>query len=106
MKWLKHSNCEVYMSLKWLMFAAVLVSPTAVLANSEKPKFAKGDCVQRVADVERWEEPEPIVKILEVGRKKYRTTEWSKETKAFGKDWESHTFITIDIFNTKVRCSK
>jgi hypothetical protein len=94
------------MSFKWLMFAAVLASPTATLASSEKSKFAKGDCVQRVADVERWEDPEPIIKILEVGRKKYRTTEWSTQKKMFDPDWESHAFILIDAFNSKVRCPK
>jgi hypothetical protein len=76
------------------------------LANLDKPKFAKGDCVQRTADVERWEQPEPIIKILEVGRKKYRTIEWNLETKTFDPNWESHAFLIIDTFNTKVRCPK
>ena len=94
------------MNAKWLMCAAMLMTSTAVLANLEKPKFAKGDCVQRTADVEHWEQPEPIVKILEVGRKKYRTTEWNPETKTFDLNWESHAFLIIDTFNTKVRCPK
>jgi len=94
------------MSFRWLICTAVLVSHTAALANPEKSKFVKGDCVQRVADVERWEDPEPIIKILEVGRKKYRTTEWSNQTKMFDPNWESHAFILIDAFNSKVRCPK
>ena len=88
------------------MCAAVLMSPASALAGSDKPKFAKGDCVQRTADVEHWETPEPIIKILEVGRKKYRTAEWLTETKTFDPMWESHPFMLVDAFNTKVRCPK
>lgn len=94
------------MSSRWLTFAAVLAYSATALAVPEKPKFAKGDCVQRNSDVERWETPEPIIKILEVGIKKYRTTEWSPETKSFNPEWESHTFLVIDAFNSKVRCPK
>lgn len=85
---------------------ALFAPPALSLADSDKPKFAKGDCVQRTADIERWEEPEPIIKILEVGRKKYRTTEWSPDTKTFNPNWDSHPFLIIDTFNTKVRCPK
>lgn len=94
------------MNTKWLACAAILATSTVSLADSDKHKFAKGDCVQRTADVERWDEPEPIFKILEVGRKKYRTAEWIPESKAFDPNWESHAFLIIDAFNTKVRCPK
>jgi hypothetical protein len=94
------------MASRWLTFAAMLAYSATALAVPEKPKFAKGDCVQRVYDVERWETPEPIIKILEVGIKKYRTTEWSRDTKSFNAEWDSHAFIIIDAFNSKVRCPK
>lgn len=94
------------MNIKWLTCAAISAVSTASLANSDKPNFVNGDCVQRTADIERWDEPEPILKILEVGRKKYRIAEWNSKTKKFDPNWASYPFFIIDNFNTKVRCPK
>lgn len=90
--------------MRLLLSVGLLVS--ANVANAGVPNFRRGDCVQRISDVERWEDPEPILKILEVGRGKYRTAEWLPEKKKFSEHWDSYTFLIIDAFNSKVKCPK
>lgn len=44
------------------------------------PRFAVGQCVQaRGEELERWETPPHIVRIVDVGRRAYRVSAWTAD---------------------------
>ncbi len=61
--------------MKYLAALILLVSCTRLGLT---PKFHVGDCIELQYATESWEHNEYINKIEEVGREKYRTSQWSK----------------------------
>jgi hypothetical protein len=82
-----------------------LTVSSVVEAASARPKFKAGDCVQDNQRKERWETPEPIFKVLEVGKLKYKIVQWDSENKKYDEVWESMPIILLDD-SDKVKCPR
>lgn len=92
-----------------LCTAICVTSATQCYCKSEQhvPKFKKGDCVQDLEDLEGWEKPKfPVIKILDIGIKKYKTVYWISEENRFDSNWSSDPIWIVDTHHTKVRCPK
>lgn len=76
---------------------------------SQSPKFAAGDCITNTSTLqrERWElsKPSDILKILEVGREKYRLT-FIPDNAPDTLRQASLYFSILDDTKIKVECSK
>lgn len=86
-------------------FLGFLTVNSAVEASSANPKFRPGDCAQDNSETEKWETPQPIFKVLEVGKMKYKLVKWLPELKKYDETWESLPIILVDYSN-KVKCPK
>ena len=86
-------------------FLGFLTVNSVVEAASAHPKFRAGDCVQDNHKTERWESPEPIFKVLEVGKMKYKLVQWDAENKKYDEVWESMPIVLLDD-SEKVKCPK
>lgn len=75
--------------------------------SSQGPKFAAGDCITSTHQRERWEtsKPSDILKILEVGREKYRLT-FIPDNAPYVSVQASLYFSILDDTEIKVECSE
>lgn len=78
---------------------------TATSASASDSKFSDGDCFQDLRFAESWEPQEPIFKVVETGKKKYRVARWLEQEKTYSPNWESKTFIEVYGYS-KVKCPK
>lgn len=84
----------------WFGVDAAAAKQAALQADT---KYSKNECVQDLRFTEAWEPQEPIFKILEVGKRKYKVAKWLEQEKAYSPQWESKTFLELNQYS-KVAC--
>lgn len=86
---------------KYIILALFLTSCSYI----HKPKFKVGDCVQFTSpSQERWEPNFGVDKILEVGKRKYRTLTCNKTSFGDVNCYRSELGFSLESYSVLVEC--